>query len=291
MVPDAGARAHALQDIRIALVQMNALTGRRQANLTTIEYYTASAARDKADIVCFPELTVTGYTRRRAAALAETVPGETAAALGRLAARYGITLLAGLPEAGEQEKPFVTHLACFPDRSTERYRKTHLGKSETPFFAAGDRLPVFTSPKACFGTAICWDMHFPEVAACLALQGAEIIFAPHASPAVSGNRRDLWLKYLPARAYDNAAFVAACNLVGEAEPGRTFAGGLMVIDPRGRVLAESSSDGEDMLVVDLPARTINDIRCGRARSMRQNFFLRFRRPELYGRLLEPEDRS
>ena len=103
---------------------------------------------------------------------------------------------------------------------------------------------------------------------------------------VSGDRRELWLKYLPARAYDNAAFVAACNLVGQVEGGRRFSGGLMVFDPRGLVAAEAGGAGEEMLLVDLPAKTINNIRSGEARSMRENFFLRFRRPELYGKLLD-----
>jgi len=271
---------------------MCALTGHSAANLARVEHYAAQAARAKADIICFPELAVTGYTRRRASLLAEGVPGETAATLARIAGAHNITVLAGMVEAGGHphkkghQRPFITQLVCGPGREVTGYRKTHLGKSEQPFFSAGDDLPVFTAGKARFGIGICWDMHFPEVAACLALQGAEIIFTPHASPVVSGNRRELWLKYLPARAYDNAAYVAACNLVGEAEPGRHFSGGLMVIDPRGRLVAESSGGGEEMLVVDLAAKTLNDIREGEAGSMRQNFFLRFRRPELYKKLLD-----
>jgi len=274
-----------LQDTRIALVQMCALTGRKEANLAGIARYTARAARSGADIICFPELAVTGYTPRKASLLAEEVPGPAAAELARLARTHGLTILAGLMEAGP-DRPYITHLVCSPAGSVSGYRKTHLGKSEQPFFAAGDELPVFSTPKARIAIGICWDMHFPELAACLALTGAEIIFAPHASPAVSGNRRELWRKYLPARAYDNAVFVAACNLVGEAEKGQCFSGGLMVVDPRGRITAESSSGGEDMLIADLSAKTINDIRNGEAASMRQNFFLRFRRPELYKRLVD-----
>ncbi|MDA8333914.1 MAG: nitrilase [Peptococcaceae bacterium] len=280
-----------MQDTRIALVQMRALTGRIEANLAGMEQFTAHAARSGADIICFPELSATGYARRPASLLAEEVPGKTAAALARMARTHGITVLAGLVEAGGYppqagQRPFITHLVCCPDGIVSGYRKTHLGRSERPFFSAGDDLPVFSLPKARIAIAICWDMHFPEVAACLALKGAEIIFTPHASPEVSGDRRELWLKYLPARAYDNAAFVAACNLVGQVEGGRRFSGGLMVFDPRGRLLAEAGGPAEEMLVVDLPAQTLNEIRHGEARSMRQNFFLSFRRPELYRKLLD-----
>lgn len=275
-----------MQDTRVALVQMQALVGQKEANLGLIEQYVKSAAGQKADIICFPELAVTGYTRRGAFLLAEELSGETAGKLTAIANTYTITVLAGMVESQPDSRPTITQLVCVPGQAVTGYRKTHLGKSEQPFFSAGDDLPVFTTPKASFGIGICWDMHFPEVSACLALQGAEIIFTPHASPVISGNRKDLWLKYLPARAYDNAAYVAACNQVGEAEPGRRFSGGLMLVDPRGRVMAQSSRMSEEMLVVDLPAKPLNDIRYNETGSMRQNFFLSFRRPELYRKLLD-----
>jgi predicted amidohydrolase len=174
---------------------------------------------------------------------------------------------------------------AFPDGTLEKYRKTHLGKSETPYFSPGDELPVFKSPKALFGIAICWDLHFPEVTAILSIRGSEIVFAPHASPANVKDRRRSWLKYLAARAYDNSVFIAACNLIGENGAGQGFCGGAMVLDPRGDVLAEDFSGDESLLIAELDPELINTIRRQQGKSMRDTFFIKGRRPELYGDLV------
>jgi predicted amidohydrolase len=84
-----------------------------------------------------------------------------------------------------------------------------------------------------------------------------------------------------ARAYDNAVYLAACNLVGEDGTGHSFCGGALVIDPKGNIIAESFDNRENMLVVDLEPEMINLIRRGESRSMRHSFYLAGRRPELY----------
>ncbi|OAT85510.1 nitrilase-related carbon-nitrogen hydrolase [Desulfotomaculum copahuensis] len=274
-----------MQNTRLALVQMRAKTGLVKENLDKIEHFVALAAREKADLICFPELCVPGYHRELARQYTEVIPGPGADRLSRLARDTGVTVLAGLAEQSECDRPYITHLVAHPDGRVQKYRKTHLGKSECPHFTAGNELPVFQTEKTVFGVEICWDLHFPEVTTVLSLRGAEIIFAPHASPVIVGDRRAIWLKYLAARAYDNAVFVAACNLVGRASEKQEFCGGAMVLDPRGDVLAEDFSRREGMLLADLDATLINTIRRNRARSMRYHFYLNFRRPELYRELL------
>lgn len=274
-----------MQNIRLALVQMTAKTGLVKENLDKIEHYVMQAAREKADLICFPELCVPGYHRELAGQYMEPVPGPGSRRLSRLARNSGVTVLAGLAEQSADERPYITHLVVHPDGRRQKYRKTHLGKSERPYFTAGNELPVFQTDKIAFGIEICWDLHFPEVTTVLSLRGAEIIFAPHASPVIVGDRRAIWLKYLAARAYDNAVFVAACNLVGRASEKQDFCGGAMVLDPRGDVLAEDFSQREGLLLADLDATLINTIRRNRAKSMRYHFYLNFRRPELYRELL------
>ncbi|MCL6636195.1 MAG: nitrilase family protein [Peptococcaceae bacterium] len=284
-----------MERTRIALVQMQATLGAVRENLQKIESFTAEAAGQKADIICFPELCVPCYSRDRSSLYAEPVPGESSRFLARLAGEHGITVLAGLaekPAAGEnRDKPFITHLVAFPDGTLQKYRKTHLGRSELPYYSPGDDLPVFTGAGARFAVQICWDLHFPEVSTILSLRGAEIIFAPHASPAIVGDRKEIWLKYLAARAYDNTVFLAACNLTGGDGAGNTFCGGALVLDPKGNVLAESFGGGEGMLVADLDPALINTIRGQKAGTMRNIFFLAARRPELYGDLLKGLDRE
>jgi len=275
-----------MEKTRIALVQMQSELGSPENNLKKIEGYIARAGEQKVDIICFPEMCLQGYSRDKAALTALSLPGEISVRLGSASRAKGLTVLVGLAEEGGGEKPYITQLVLFPDGSVQKYRKTHLGKSEKPHFTAGDELPVFEAGKACFGVQICWDMHFPEVSAILSLKGAEIIFSPHASPVIVGDRRGIWIKYLAARAYDNSVFVAACNLVGEDGAGGQFCGGALVIDPKGNPVAESFGRGEGMLVADLDPELINTIRQKKSSSMRDSFYLESRRPELYDLLVK-----
>lgn len=270
-----------MQKTKIALVQMNALMGQTGTNLQKIAHYSRKAAQQGVDIICFPELSVIGYSRDQAHLSAEPIPGNSSSYITNLAKQLNITILAGLAELSPvPQKPYITQLVAFPDGSMELYRKTHLGSSEKPYFTAGSTVNVFKGEKAMFGIQICWDTHFPELSTLMSLKGAEIIFAPFASPQVAGNRKEMWLKYLTARAYDNAVFIAACNLIGDNGCSR-YSGGAMVIDPKGSLLAEDFSDSESMLLVDLEADLINRIRYQEASSMRDLFYLKGRRPELY----------
>lgn len=276
-----------MDPIRLALVQMQSETGLTDKNMEKICSLTRQAAAKKADIICFPELCVQGYHREKSPLLAEPVPGQSSEAIRRLAVKEGIIILAGLAEQSGNERPYITQLLAFPGGELAVYRKTHLGKSETPYFSPGDTLPVFNSAKATLGVEICWDLHFPEVSAILSLKGAEIIFAPHASPTIVGDRRNIWLKYLAARAYDNTVFVAACNLVGGDGTGQSFCGGALIIDPKGNIVAEDFNGSESLLVADLDPTLLNTIRRRESGSMRHSFYLEGRRPELYRDLIKP----
>jgi predicted amidohydrolase len=274
-----------MENLRIALVQMEAKAGFTALNLNKIKTFVQDAAKHKADIICFPELAVQGYVREMAEELADDITGENISILRKLAQLNQMIILAGFIEKSDNKKPYITHIICYADGTMDKYRKTHLGKSELPFFSAGDELSVFKCKKANFAVEICWDLHFPEVSTILSLKGAEIIFAPHASPTIVGDRKQIWLKYLQARAYDNSIFLASCNLVGSNGIGSEFCGGCLVLDPKGHVIGEDFNNAESMLIVDLPQNQINKIRNETRNSMRNSFFLEYRRPELYSEII------
>jgi predicted amidohydrolase len=275
-----------MQTIKIALVQMNSIVGKTKENLQKIAKYTKEAAEQSVNIICFPELAVHGYSREETALYQEPVPGDSSNYLSNLSRHHNIVILAGIAEASEiPAKPYITHLATFPDGSVGKYRKTHLGSSEEPYFTAGNELTTFETAQAKFGLQICWDLHFPEISTIMSLEGAEIIFAPHASPCIAGDRKEMWLKYLTARAYDNAVYLATCNLIGENGHNHHFSGGAMVIDPKGNVIAEDFNNQQSMLVVELDPELINNIRYKKTTTMKNIFYLQARRPELYKKLL------
>jgi predicted amidohydrolase len=277
-------RNRKMKKVIIGLVQIKAEINKPGENLARITHYVKLAKEKKVDIICFPELCISGYHRELALEIAEDIQGDRILAVSRLARDSGITILAGAAEKNSQGKPFITHLVFFPDGKIDKYQKTHLGHSEKNFFAAGNELLVFQTEKIKFGIQICWELHFPEITTILALKGCELIFAPHASPIGGTERKELWLKYLTARAYDNSIYVAACNLVGADGIKQDFGGGALIIDPKGRVISEFFDQEEGMITASLEPDLINAIRTERQKSMRNSFYLSARRPELYGEI-------
>lgn len=266
--------------VRIALVQMEAGHD-KQKNLEKIKTFSMNAAGQKARIICFPELSITGYESDNPEPLSEPVPGPSSNAVSHMARANSIVILAGLVEK-DQEKLYITQLAAFPDGRLETYRKTHPGRRERNHFTPGNTLPVFhmknpEGPDLCFAIGICYDMHFPEISAIYSLKGAHIIFSPHASPLGGQKRIEVWNRYFGARAYDNTVYTAACNHITR-ENGKTLGSGMAVWDPvTAGIIKQSDTREETMLICDLDLSTLNKKRLKTSKT----FFLKDRRKELY----------
>ena len=270
-----------MQDLRIAVVQMNSRVGDTAGNIATMERFLHQAAADRVDILCFPELSINGYNAGDTAnPPPEPMDGPAVQALRQLSRRLAPTFMAGLLEKTASGIVYNTQIVFAAGETVGAYRKTHVPTTEIGTWCQGDQLPVFTHPKARYGIEICYDSHFPEVSTLLAEAGAEILFLPHASGGESAaDKKARWLRYMPARAYDNTVYAAVCNHVGDNGAGRTFVGVSFICDPQGRVVAQAASGtAEEMVVAHLQAADLE-----RARSVRETFFRHFRRPEMYAR--------
>ena len=139
------------------------------------------------------------------------------------------------------------------------------------------------------GVLVCWDQWYPEGARLASLAGADIIFYPTAigwHPAekqeFGAAQLDAWRTIQRSHAIANGVFVAAVNRVGfEGTPasGLEFWGHSFVSDPFGRVLAEGSSEQEEILIVECDPKLTEEIR-------RNWPFLRDRRIDAYSPILE-----
>ena len=263
--------------VRIAAVVSNSPRGNTRANLDRMENWVADARAKGAAIVCFPELNITGYgTDAGMRADAEPLPGLISERLGAMAARHGLVILAGLAEQAGDGRTCASHLAVAPAGLLGQYRKLHIAPPEQPVFSAGDCVPIFEACGIRFGIQLCYDAHFPELSTRMALDGADVIFMPHASPrGTPEEKRSSWMRHLPARAFDNGVFIVACNQTGDNGAGLSFPGVAMVIGPNGRVLAETSTGAEGLLIADLKAE---DLAAVRRHPMR--YFLPHRRSDL-----------
>jgi predicted amidohydrolase len=255
-------------------------------NLQKMRSFVLDAKDQGVDIICFPELNITGYwLNRDIYDLAEFVPGESSSAVVKMSEETGLTILAGLAEMGRNGVVYNTCIVASPGGLSGKYRKLHVNEEEIPFFSYGNEVPVFNHPKITFGIEICFDSHFPELSTSLALMGCEVLFFPHASGTTFGTgeqetrqeKKARWLRYLPARAYDNSLNVVVCNQVGNNGAGHAFAGTSMIIDPKGKIITEAKTDDEEMIIADL--KTVDFIKV--RKEQRYHFFLHYRRPEHY----------
>jgi predicted amidohydrolase len=266
-----------MKDLRIALVVCSSPTGEIQSNLKAMGRWIDMAVEKGAHLVCFPEMNITGYcnlSEIREAAL--RVDGPEVRSLSELAARLKVTVLAGMAERDRHQRTRATHLVLTPDGRLAVYRKLHIAPPEQAVFAAGNRTPVFRTERLNFGIQLCYDAHFPEVSTRMALDGADAIFIPHASPRGTPEKKfDSWMRHLTARAFDNSVFVIAWNQVGDNCKGLTFPGVGVVLNPSGEVIAKLLTRQEEMLVVDLKAADLEQVRRHKMR-----YFLPNRRSDL-----------
>lgn len=279
-----------MSSFRISLVQMNASPANRKSNLAKIETFVNKAVKEKVQIICFPELSTCGYDRDFPISLSEDILGYTSSKLLKISKDKNIAIISGMLER-ERDTLYITQIITFPDGRIEKYRKTHLGKYERNVCTPGDELPIFTMydidnplQKVTFGVGICYDFHFPEVVTSLSSQGAEIIFAPHASPMLGDKRLNIWKKYMGTRAYDNRVYLAACNLIGK-NSFEKFGGGIGIWNPYGSMVAEYKNDTEKLISFDINLDELRNIRNGEKGHMKSPFYLKDRRRDLYSKYI------
>lgn len=267
-----------MKDLRVALAITHSPVGAVTENLATVEHWARVAQSAGADLICFPELNLTGYTTKdpiKTTALLLSDPSVQQ--LPVIARKTGAAVLAGFAEKDHTGAIYATHLVATPNGKCEYYRKVHLSPPELDHFSPGDAAPLFTFRGVTFGVQLCYDTHFPELSTKMALAGADVIFMPHASPRVTPQEKfQSWIRHLPARAFDNSVFVLACNQAGENGLGLHFSGLAVAIDPSGQIMDKNLAGEPGLLIVDLKAEKLRHVR-----EHRMRYFLPNRRPEIY----------
>ena len=275
-------------DVAIAQIEVRSLSpeeNRKKLEETAAEV----AAAHGPDLILFPELANTGYVIDRDREfgeqylrLAETIPGPTTAAVGRVAAARQVHVIVGLAEAHPTIPATIYDSAALIGPSGEVVgvqRKLHIPGQEKHYFARGARPRLFDTELGRIGITICYDAFFPELARVLALGGAHFICCPF-NTAARFDHPDTMRAIAQTRAIENKLFVATCNRVGQ-DHGLQFYGRSAAADPYGNVLAEAGEDEEILMV------TFDGAELWRERAYHPVFV--DRRPELYGSLTEGAD--
>jgi predicted amidohydrolase len=274
------------QKFKLALAQISCDRGEKTENLKKIEKTVIKAKKHSADLIVFPELSLTGYkVRDEIYELAETIPGPSTSTVERIAQKTRTHIIFGMPERSEKTQATIFNSAVLvgPKGFIGKYRKmylpTHSMFEEKRYFRPGYQPAVFDTELGRIGLIICYDIFFPEVARLARLEGAQLIICISASPAV---RRAFFETLTIARAMENTTFLAYVNLVG-IEDGLQFWGGSRLVGPQGKVLVKAKYDEEDLVVGEVDYSDIRPV---------ETFVptLRDLRPELFDKLKESAER-
>jgi predicted amidohydrolase len=306
-----------MQPLRIAAAQFENASGDKRSNLETIREITAQSAAAGAKVVAFHECSVTGYTFARHLSqeqlldLAEPIPdGPSVQQLSAIAQEFNVAILAGLFERDEHSRLFKAQVCVDGSGVLAKHRKLH--PFINPHLLPGDRFTVFDLHGWKCGILICYDNNIIENVRATALLGAQIIFMPHVTMCTPSTRPgagfvdpELWknrardpqplraefrgskgrewlMKWLPARAYDNAVYVVFSNPIG-MDDDQLKNGCSMILDPFGDVIAECQKLDSDFCIAECTENKLT--RAGGHR------YMQARRPDLYRDILGREHTS
>jgi predicted amidohydrolase len=303
-----------MEKLKIATVQFENRSADKAYNLSVIDEMCGKAAAEGAQVVCFHECSVTGYTFARHLSkeqlldVSEYIPeGPSTQQLIRIAKKHGVAVLAGLFEKDKDDKIYKGYVCVDGNGMVAKYRKLHpfINKHITP----GDRYCVFELFGWKCGILICYDNNIIENVRATNLLGADIIFMPHVTmctpstrpgagfidPLLWENRecdptslrlefdgmkgRDWLMKWLPARAYDNAVYVIFSNTIGMDED-QLKNGCSMILDPFGDIIAECRKLDNDFAIAVCTPQKLTE--AGGYR------YKKARRPDLYRHIIGQE---
>ncbi|MFD1314740.1 carbon-nitrogen hydrolase [Namhaeicola litoreus] len=282
----------------IALVQIG-LNGTPEKNLEKSLDWVRKAASKGAQVICLPELYSSFYFCQKEDtayfSFAEELYTTSYKAFSALAKELQVVIIVPFFEKRAMGLYHNTAYIIDSDGSEAGlYRKMHIPDDplfyEKFYFTPGDiGFKAFQTKYGKIGTLICWDQWYPEGARLTALQGAEVLFYPTAigwhpsEKAEHGKKQfDAWQTVQRGHAVANGIFVAAVNRVGFEQPikeldGLEFWGSSFIAGPQGEIIAQASTDKEEILMAEIDRELMEDVR--------QNWpFLRDRRIDAYGEI-------
>jgi predicted amidohydrolase len=245
--------------LKIALAQIDCHLADIEANLAKHLHYIDAAIKAKADVIVFPELSLTGYSLKDAVFdVALSVQDKKLAALYEQSKRISICF--GLVELTDNFEAKNTLLFLENGEIVSKHRKVYLPTygvfEEKRYFTSGNRFRAFDSKLGRLGMLICEDMWHPTSTMIVALDGALVIFVSSAGifrgvqPAGKADNIEVWENLNRTSAHLFTSYFIFCNRVG-FEDGLLFWGGSEVIDPHGKMVAKAPYYKEHLLLAEI----------------------------------------
>lgn len=237
--------------MRIAIVQIEAIKGNIEKNLENHIKWIKEAIQNKADLVVFPELSLTGYEPDLAKSLATNQDDTRLDEMQSLSDRNGITIGVGLPTKDESDT-FVSMIIFQPHKERITYSKQYLYPPEEPIFKAGKKPLVLNFETEVVSPAICYETSNKAHCEFAKRNNATIYIA---SVLSSINGIDAELKKLSDIAKNNNLVTFMANYVGKSG-GYECAGKSSVWNEKGELIGQLEGKEEGLIIFDTKSKEI-----------------------------------
>jgi predicted amidohydrolase len=256
--------------IKLALAQINTKLGRPQENLKTHIQLIEQAKNQQADLIVFPELSLTGYILQDLAQSVACRPSPKDPIFGPLLeTSQEIDIVAGFVEEDLRSRYFISAAYLSEGKILHVHRKVYLPTyglfDEGRFFASGDKVRAFDTRLGRFGILICEDFWHASPPYLLWLDGADLMLFISASPSrgltsspqLESSR---WVEHIN-QAYASlfTSFVASTNRVGY-EDGINYWGGATVHGPDGNLIAQGPYQEAALTITEIDLSELHRLR-------------------------------
>ncbi|TAK06402.1 carbon-nitrogen hydrolase, partial [bacterium] len=250
---------------RVGIAQINPRLGDLPSNLALYEEKIRQGAKEGADLLLFPELSLTGYfLRDMVPNVALKLSAPEIRELKQLSRK--VSFVAGLVEESSDYRFYNAAIYFEAGEIRHVHRKVYLPTygmfDEQRYFARGDRLRAFDSKFGRIAVLICEDLWHPSTAYVAALDGALAILCPSASPLRGIAERQLqddnaryWELLNRTYAETFGLFVIYGNRVG-FEDGVGFWGGSEIVDPSGQRVTKAKYYDEDFILGEVALESV-----------------------------------
>lgn len=228
--------------LKIALISLDQAWEDKARNLARCEELAAVAARGGAELVIFPEMTLTGFTMNTELSAEPPDTSPSRATFGALAERLQVWIMAGVV-LRQGDKAANTLLVFSPKgREAARYVKLHpfTPAGEDCWFVAGNSLARVQLGEFTVGLTICYDLRFPELYSALS-KDCDLLINIANWPQ---RRVAHWRTLMQARAIENQVFMVGVNRTGTDGNGLAYDRSSGVVNPNGEFLSPAATAGE-----------------------------------------------
>ncbi len=254
---------------RAAIAQVDSRVGDVEGNVQHHLEFIERAKREGAQLILFPELSLTGYTLRDLA-WETAIDVRHAGAFERLKkASNDLSIVAGFVESGGDHGIYNAAIFLEDGEIKHVHRKiyppTYGMFEEGRYFSPGHDVQAFDSKYGRLGILICEDCWHPSLPYLLAIDGAQALLCLTASPTrIAGESAELdnaKINHEHHRVYARllSSYVLFSNRVG-FEDGVNFWGGSVAMDPFGNTLKEAQLFKEDVIVFDVDTTEVQRAR-------------------------------